>query len=212
MKGRKNPYAKRLKKQVTIRMGIDIIEYFKRMSEDTGIPYQNLINLYLRECVQAGRKISIKWASWVTIVVVNHCIGKGRIFGWCRLLYLGKPGSCQDCWRDNRLCVVRIRSLDKLEALLRAGINPISAKLFSGRGNWKNEHRTLKGWTSNIERPTSNVEWEKMKKQKNKLKFALIRYAQVTKNTYVGAASSRELNRSRLEAAPTRSHTLVLSG
>ena len=63
MKGRKNHYAKRLKKQVTIRMGIDIIEYFKRMSEDTGIPYQNLINLYLRECVQSGRKISIKWAS-----------------------------------------------------------------------------------------------------------------------------------------------------
>jgi uncharacterized protein (DUF4415 family) len=62
MKGRKNPYAKRLKKQVTIRMGVDIIDYFKRMSEDTGIPYQNLINLYLRDCVQSGRKISIKWA------------------------------------------------------------------------------------------------------------------------------------------------------
>jgi uncharacterized protein (DUF4415 family) len=63
MKGRKNPNVKRLKKQVTIRMGVDIIEYFKRMSEDTGIPYQNLINLYLRDCVQSGRKISIKWAS-----------------------------------------------------------------------------------------------------------------------------------------------------
>jgi uncharacterized protein (DUF4415 family) len=63
MKGRKNPYAKMLKKQVTIRMGVDIIEYFKQMSEDTGIPYQNLINLYLRDCVQSGRKISIKWAS-----------------------------------------------------------------------------------------------------------------------------------------------------
>jgi len=63
MKGRKNPYVKSLKKQVTIRMGVDIIEYFKGMSEDTGIPYQNLINLYLRDCVQSGRKISIKWAS-----------------------------------------------------------------------------------------------------------------------------------------------------
>jgi len=63
MKGRKNPYAKRLKKQITIRMGVDIIEYFKGMSSDTGIPYQNLINLYLRDCVQSGRKISIKWAS-----------------------------------------------------------------------------------------------------------------------------------------------------
>jgi len=63
LKGRKNPYAKRLKKQITIRMGVDIIEYFKLMSSDTGIPYQNLINLYLRDCVQSGRKISIKWAS-----------------------------------------------------------------------------------------------------------------------------------------------------
>jgi len=45
MKGRKNPYAKSLKKQVTMRMGVDIIGYFKRISEDTGIPYQNLINL-----------------------------------------------------------------------------------------------------------------------------------------------------------------------
>lgn len=63
IKGRKNPYAKLLKKQVTIRMGVDIIEYFKQMSHDTGIPYQNLINLYLRDCVQSERKISIKWAS-----------------------------------------------------------------------------------------------------------------------------------------------------
>ena len=61
MKGRKNPYSKRLKKQVTIRMSIDIIEYFKNMSEETGIPYQNLINLYLRDCAQSQRKISIKW-------------------------------------------------------------------------------------------------------------------------------------------------------
>jgi uncharacterized protein (DUF4415 family) len=63
MKGRKNPYASRLKKQVTIRMGIDVINHFKKMSEETGIPYQNLINLYLRDCVQSNRKISIKWAS-----------------------------------------------------------------------------------------------------------------------------------------------------
>jgi uncharacterized protein (DUF4415 family) len=63
MKGRGNPYAKRLKKQVTIRMGVDIIDYFKKMSDETGIPYQNLINLYLRDCVQSRRRISIKWAS-----------------------------------------------------------------------------------------------------------------------------------------------------
>ena len=63
MKGRKNPHAKRLKQQVTIRMGVDIIEYFKKLSNETGIPYQNLINLYLRDCVQSHRKPSIKWAS-----------------------------------------------------------------------------------------------------------------------------------------------------
>jgi hypothetical protein len=63
MKRRKNPYAKRLKKQVTIRMGVDIIEYFKEMSVTTGIPYQNLINLYLRDCVQSGRKLQMEWSS-----------------------------------------------------------------------------------------------------------------------------------------------------
>ena len=63
MKSRPNPYAKRLRKQLTIRMGLDIIEHFKRMAEETGIPYQNLINLYLRDCVQANRKLRLKWAS-----------------------------------------------------------------------------------------------------------------------------------------------------
>ena len=63
MKGHKNPYAKNLKKQVTIRMGVDIIDYFKKLSEEIGIPYQKLINLYLRDCVQSQRKISIKWGS-----------------------------------------------------------------------------------------------------------------------------------------------------
>ena len=63
MDGRKNPHAKHLKKQVTIRMGVDIIDYFKQQAEQTGIPYQNLINLYLRDCVQTQRKISLKWES-----------------------------------------------------------------------------------------------------------------------------------------------------
>ncbi len=63
MKRRKNPYAKRLKKQVTIRMGVDIIDYFKTMAEETGIPYQNLINLYLRDCVQSERKLQMEWVA-----------------------------------------------------------------------------------------------------------------------------------------------------
>ena len=63
MKSRRNPYASRLKKQVTIRMGSDIIEYFKAMAQKTGIPYQNLINLYLRDCVDHERKLDLRWAS-----------------------------------------------------------------------------------------------------------------------------------------------------
>jgi predicted DNA binding CopG/RHH family protein len=61
MKVRKNPYEKRLKRQVTIRIGVDVIEYFKQMASESGIPYQNLINLYLTDCVQSGRKL--QWAS-----------------------------------------------------------------------------------------------------------------------------------------------------
>ncbi len=45
----KKPYAKQLKKQVTLRLGIDVINHFKKQSEDTGVPYQNLINLYLQD-------------------------------------------------------------------------------------------------------------------------------------------------------------------
>lgn len=61
MKSRPNPYAKRLKRQVTIRIGVDVIEYFKQMAKESGIPYQNLINLYLTDCVQSRRKL--QWAS-----------------------------------------------------------------------------------------------------------------------------------------------------
>ncbi len=61
MKGRKNPYSKNLKKQVTIRISVDIIDYFKNQAEETGVPYQNLINLYLRDCVQSNRKLTLNW-------------------------------------------------------------------------------------------------------------------------------------------------------
>lgn len=63
IEGRKNPYAKKLKKQVTLRLGVDVIEYFKSLASDTGIPYQNLINLYLRECAHSCKKLTLKWAS-----------------------------------------------------------------------------------------------------------------------------------------------------
>ena len=63
VRARKNPYAKRLKKQVTIRLGVDVLEYFKALAKETGIPYQNLINLYLRDCVVSGKKPMLKWAT-----------------------------------------------------------------------------------------------------------------------------------------------------
>jgi uncharacterized protein (DUF4415 family) len=59
MQGRRNPYAKQLKKQVTLRLGVDVIDYFKQMAEETGIPYQNLVNLYLRQCVHSHKKLTV---------------------------------------------------------------------------------------------------------------------------------------------------------
>jgi len=59
----RNPYTKHLKKQVTLRLSTDVITYFKAMAKETGIPYQNLINLYLKECAHSGKKLSLKWAS-----------------------------------------------------------------------------------------------------------------------------------------------------
>jgi len=63
MKGRKNPYAKYLKQPVTMRLDRDTVSYFKAMSDDTGIPYQSLINLYLRDCASNERKLQMKWQS-----------------------------------------------------------------------------------------------------------------------------------------------------
>lgn len=61
MKSRKNPYAPKLKKPVTMRLSEDVISYFKEMAEENGVPYQSLINLYLRDCVAQHRKIDISW-------------------------------------------------------------------------------------------------------------------------------------------------------
>ena len=58
---RKNPYAPQLKKQITIRLDEESITYFKSISEDIGIPYQSLINLYLRECAASQRKLDLNW-------------------------------------------------------------------------------------------------------------------------------------------------------
>jgi len=56
-----NPYAKRLKKQITIRLDKNTIDYFKNLAEEKGIPYQSLINLYLRDCADSHRELNMKW-------------------------------------------------------------------------------------------------------------------------------------------------------
>lgn len=61
MKSRKNPYARKLKRQVTIRMAEDVIEYFKSLGEETGIPYQTLINMYLWDCMENQRRPDLSW-------------------------------------------------------------------------------------------------------------------------------------------------------
>jgi len=60
-KGKRNPYAKLLKQQITIRLDKPTIEYFKELAVESGIPYQTLINLYLRDCASTGRKLSMRW-------------------------------------------------------------------------------------------------------------------------------------------------------
>ena len=63
MKGKKNPYIKHLKQPVTMRLDRDSVDYFKSLAEETGVPYQTLINLYLRDCAINHRKLKMEWAS-----------------------------------------------------------------------------------------------------------------------------------------------------
>jgi predicted DNA binding CopG/RHH family protein len=51
----------RLKKQVTIRLDVPTVDYFKALATEVGLPYQNLINLFLRECAESKRKPAVKW-------------------------------------------------------------------------------------------------------------------------------------------------------
>jgi predicted DNA binding CopG/RHH family protein len=61
-KARRNPYAKRLKKQVTIRLDEGTLAYFKKLAERAGIPYQTLINMYLRDCAESHRELRLRWS------------------------------------------------------------------------------------------------------------------------------------------------------
>jgi uncharacterized protein (DUF4415 family) len=62
MKGKKNPYIKHLKQPVTIRLDCESVEYFKALGDENNIPYQTLINLYLRDCAMNQRKLQMTWA------------------------------------------------------------------------------------------------------------------------------------------------------
>ena len=60
-KAKKNPYAKKLKKQITINIDLDTIDYFKSQSYISGIPYQTLINLYLSDCATNKKQLQLSW-------------------------------------------------------------------------------------------------------------------------------------------------------
>ena len=60
-KAKRNPYAKRLKRQVTIRLDHGTIAYFKTLADESGIRYQTLINLYLRDCATSQKKLAVSW-------------------------------------------------------------------------------------------------------------------------------------------------------
>ncbi len=60
-KAKKNPYSRALKRQVTIRLDEETIKYFKKMAKEAGVPYQTLINLYLRDCALSNRKLLLRW-------------------------------------------------------------------------------------------------------------------------------------------------------
>lgn len=63
MKGERNPYVRRLKQPITIRLDKATVSYFKTLAVELGMPYQNLINLYLRDCALNRKRINLKWAS-----------------------------------------------------------------------------------------------------------------------------------------------------
>ncbi len=62
-KSRKNPYAKRLKTQITIRLDTAAVAYFKQTAAELDMPYQNLINLYLRDCAAEKKRLKMEWAA-----------------------------------------------------------------------------------------------------------------------------------------------------
>jgi hypothetical protein len=98
MKTRPNPYAKRLKKQATLRIGQDVIDYFKGLSEKTGVPYQSLINLYLRDCATSHRELKLNWAPKTSVGDFNPQVTnqQTQLIGW-------RLRATRHTWRTNRV-------------------------------------------------------------------------------------------------------------
>lgn len=71
MKGEKNPYVKHLKQPITIRLDKATIAYFKSLAAELGMPYQNLINLYLRDCAMSEKKLELKWSKKERLMAEN---------------------------------------------------------------------------------------------------------------------------------------------
>ena len=60
-KGKRNPYARQLKRQITIRLDEDTLTYFKKLAEEAEVPYQTLINLFLRDCAKGKKRLTMRW-------------------------------------------------------------------------------------------------------------------------------------------------------
>jgi hypothetical protein len=75
-KSRKNPYAKRLKRQITIRLDVAAVDYFKKLAAELGMPYQNLINLFLSDCAVQKRRPTIQWLDGAVSERANRTSGE----------------------------------------------------------------------------------------------------------------------------------------
>lgn len=71
-KSRRNPYAAQLKRQVTIRLDKTVVDYFKQLAAELDMPYQNLINLFLRDCAQHKRRPTIEWPASSSRLALKH--------------------------------------------------------------------------------------------------------------------------------------------
>ncbi len=76
----KNPYASKLKKQITINIDVDTIDFFKRQASTTGIPYQTLINLYLSDCMKNNRQLHTSWQWYSKVLILKLFLNAGWTF------------------------------------------------------------------------------------------------------------------------------------